>query len=235
MSRPLVKSASKLTQVAGELWTYEEPLRFRGFEIGRRMTVVRLADGSLWVNSPARLSPELKTDLKALGDVRFVVPASKLHGHAEMVPYREQFDSALLFASPGLAGHRRDVQFDRVLGDEPPEAWRDEIDQCVFQGNVFGDELVFFHRSSKTVIVGDLCFNLGSRWPRSSRWMANGLGKRPAFGPTPAFRAAIRNRCAARGSVDRILEWEFERVIPGHGDIVDRDAYAGFDLAFSWL
>ena len=48
------------------------------------MAVIRLADGGLLIHSPARLSSELRAALDRLGEVRFVVPTSELHGHLYM-------------------------------------------------------------------------------------------------------------------------------------------------------
>ena len=41
-----------LDRLAEDLWVEARPLRFFGVEMGTRMTVVRLADGGLWVHSP---------------------------------------------------------------------------------------------------------------------------------------------------------------------------------------
>lgn len=82
------------------LWTYEEPLQFKGVEIGRIMSVMGLSSGGLFVQSPAELTPELETTLDDLGEVRFVAPASKLHGHLYMEQYRAAYPDAELSLRP---------------------------------------------------------------------------------------------------------------------------------------
>lgn len=223
-----------LRAVAPELWVHEEPLRFRGFEIGRRMVVIRLQDGRLWVTSPARLTAELRDALDALGPVAFVVPASKLHGHLFMEDYRAAYPDALLFAAPGLPGRRRDLAFDGLLGGSADPRWAQDIDQAAFLGNVFGEELAFLHRATRTLVLADLCFNIGRDAPAVVRLMAWG-SLRPRLGPTPAFRAAIRNRAAAQASLRAILAWDFERVIPGHGEIVEHGGRDQIARAYAWL
>ena len=76
-----------LQAVGRGIWTAEAPLRFIGLQVGRRMTVVRLASGELWVHSPAPLDDALRDALAALGRVRFVIAASLLHGHVSMGDY----------------------------------------------------------------------------------------------------------------------------------------------------
>jgi hypothetical protein len=74
-----------LCEIASDLWVAEEPLRYLGFEMGRRMAVIRLAGGGLLVHSPVSLSDGLRDELAELGEVRFLVPASILPGHGEIV------------------------------------------------------------------------------------------------------------------------------------------------------
>jgi hypothetical protein len=85
---PPAATEVEMKPIAPELWVVETPLRFRGIEVGRRMTVIRLASGAPLIHSPAPLSPELGEALAQLGDVRFVVPASSMHGHLFMEQYR---------------------------------------------------------------------------------------------------------------------------------------------------
>lgn len=224
-----------LREIAPELWILEEPLRFRRVEIGRRMVVARLRQSELWVHSPARLTGDLSQALEKLGQVRYVVAASKWHGHSYMEQYRRAFPDAMLLAAPGLAGHRRELAFDALLGDGARSEWDGAIDQATFLGNVFADEIVFLHRSSRTLILGDLCFNIGKDAPLSARALAWGLPLRPRFGPTPMFRASVRNRGAARRSLERILAWDFDRVLPGHGEIIESGGRLALERAFGWL
>jgi hypothetical protein len=52
-----------LSEIAPELWIAEQRLRYLGFEVGRRMTVIRLVGGGLLIHSPARLSTGLRAAL----------------------------------------------------------------------------------------------------------------------------------------------------------------------------
>jgi len=55
---------------------------------------------------------------------------------------------------------------------------------------------------------------------------------------TPALRAQVdtcRDRRAARRSVDRLLEHDFERVVIAHGDIIARDGRDAVRSTFEFL
>lgn len=228
-----------LRKIASELWVAEEPLRYLGFEMGRRMAVVRLAGGGLFVHSPVRLTDQLREELAKLGDVRFVVPASVLHGHLYMEQYRNGYPQARLFGVPGLERKRPDLRFEGVLGASPEPAWSDDLDQRRFEGHrVAGrvlNEVEFLHRPTRTLIAGDLCFNIGPEWSLRTRLLAWGPRMRPRLGPNVAFRFGIRDREAARHSVERVLEWDFDRILPGHGEIVETGGKAKFNEGFAWL
>lgn len=226
----------ELSEVAPDLWIAEEPLRYLGFQVGRRMAVVRLAGGGLLVHSPARLSPELRAALDRLGEVRFVVAASELHGHLYMEQYRDSYPQVKLFAAPGLDRKRKDLRFDGLLSGVPEPEWRDDLDQMTFEGHRRLHEIEFFHPKTRTLITGDLCCNFGSHWPLITRLMAQGRIRQRLGPPTECrFLGLFRDRGAVRRSLERILEWDFERILPGHGEIVHTGGREAFARDFARL
>lgn len=223
------------TEVASDLFLLSEPLSFYGLQIGRNMVVVRLSDGDLFVNSPARLTQERIEALNDLGSVRYVTPSSKLHGHSYMEDYKRVFPDAELFAAPGLARRRSDLVFDGLLGSTPDPRWADVIDQTAFLGHWWLTEIEFFHHPSKTLIVGDICYNLGQETPLKTRLAMRLLGMYGDITVPHDLRYTMKNEAAGRRSVERILDWEFERVIVGHGRVAERDAKRRMRGAFDWL
>jgi hypothetical protein len=227
-------SARGLRPLDHDIWVAEAPLRFF-VEMGRRMTVVRVGEDGLLVHSPVPLSEDLRRQLLELGTVRFVVPASNLHGHRFMEQYREAFPGVELFAAPGLARKRRDLSFDADLSEHPDPRWADVLDQAVFRGHRLLDEIVFFHEPSRSLIVGDLCFNIEADAPLATRLWAWGPRLRQRVGPAPLFRAAVRDKQAARDSIERILSWPFDRLVVGHGAIIESGGRDALRSAWAWL
>jgi len=220
--------------LAADLWVTERTQRFLGVEMGTRMTVVRLADGGLFVHSPVRLDAETRRDLDALGTVRAVVAPNKYH-HLYVTKYCTAYPTAEVYAAPGLEQKRPDLRFHGVLGDDAPLLWVGQIDQLVFRALAVTNDVVFCHRRSRTLIMTDLVFNMRasrSLLTRAFFKMDDAWGK---FGPSRLWRLLIRDHPTARAAVDRILGWDFDRVIMAHGDVLDSGGREALRSGFGWL
>lgn len=223
---------SALREVGAGLWAHTAPLRFMGFPSGRTMNVVRLGDGGLFVHSPAPLTDPLRVALDALGPVRFVAAPSRLHGHLWMEHYTAAYEGVELLAGPGLPKRRKDLTFAAELGERPDERWADVLDQALFRGNPLLPEVEFLHRPSRTLIAGDVAINLGPESARSLQVFARATRMYGRLRPDPMFRLATVRRAAAREDMRRILGWDFDRVIPGHGAIWESGGHAA--LSREW-
>jgi len=218
----------------GQLWIAEMPFQRPGLELGARMTVVRLADGGLFIHSPIALSPALKQEIDALGPVRFIVSPFRFH-YAHLPEFAVAYPEARIYAPPHFKKKLPGVRFHGVLGDVPEPGWAQDLDQAAFRGNALDDEVDFLHRPSRTLILTDLCFCLPARGSWLARRIAGFLGVLETFGPTLTFRLFTRDRRAARASVERILAWDFDRIIIAHGTIIESGGHAAFRKAFAWL
>lgn len=225
----------ELVQRADRLWTYEEPLRYRGIEMGRIMSVMKLSGGGLFIHSPAELTAPLKSGLDDLGTVRFVASASNLHGHLYMEEYRTAYPDVELLAAPGLASRRDDLAFDYQLGDTPDPRWGTDIDHRVLQGHRFLHELAFFHRPSRTLILADFGFHIGKRAPLTTRLIARPAGIYQQVGPPLDIKFTVKNTEALRQSMQDVLAWDFDRIIPGHGEIIETGGRQALLDGFEWL
>ena len=222
-----------LTQLAPDLWVATRPLPLIVGDIGTRMTVIRLVDGSLFLHSPVKLDGETKSALDAIGPVRAVVAPSLVH-HFYVGDYGAAYPQATLYAAPGLEKKRADVHFGAVLDDEPPPAWAGQIDQHVFRGTPIMNEVVFFHAPTRTLLLTDLAFNVVRPMPGRARFFLRLVNAR-GFGPHRIIRFGVRDRVAARASLERILQWDFDRITVTHGDVLESGGHAALQAAFAWL
>jgi hypothetical protein len=223
-----------LTALGPGLWTVERPQRFYGLEVGTRMNVARLADGSLLLHSPVSLDAALRRELDALGPVRFAVAPNRVH-HLHAGCVARAYPGAKLWIAPGLERKRPDLVFEGVLGDEPPPAWRGQLDQVFFRGRPYENEVVFFHRASRTLLLCDLAFHFGPRTHPATRLLMRLIRSYGRFGPSQLDPLLIRDRRAARESLERILAWDFDRVAVAHGDVLERGGREALRAGYAWL
>jgi hypothetical protein len=224
-----------LRRLDHDLWMTQHPLRFLGAEVGTRMTVFRLKDGGLLIHSPVPLDPATQAELDGLGPVRFVVAPNRYH-HLFVAEYALTYPQAKIFGAPGLDSKRRDLRFDAILGQAAPAEWAGEIDQTIFQAFPPLNEVVFFHRSSRTIVFTDLLINIQSSestYTRFLMWLDGGLGH---VAVPRSFRLLLKMRRArARETIDQILSWEFDRLSLAHGEIVEHGAKEIVRNAWSFL
>jgi hypothetical protein len=217
---------------SNNLWVAEIPFSLPGLEIGARMTVVRLSNDSLLVISPIDLTPQLRSDLNELGEVRCIVAPNRFH-YLSVGEYSRAFPDAEVFVAPGVKVD--DVPIRGILTGQAESLWSDVLDQAIFYGNKMEQEVVFFHRDSRTLIVTDLCFNLRRTKAPLQRLVARLLDIDGKFGQSRLSRVTTFNRKTARASRDRLLRWDFNRVIVAHGDVIESGGKAAMQRALRWL
>lgn len=223
-----------LRRLADDLWVTERPQRFFGLPVGARMTVIRLSGGRLLLHSPLPLDTPLRADLDALGRVAYAVAPNRLH-HLYAGDVARAYADARLWVAPGLPEKRPDLVHAGVLGDEAPIEWRGELEQAFFRGRPYENEVAFFHPATRTLILCDLAFNFGPRnaWP--TRVLMSLLRSYGKLGPSRLDPLLIRDRAAASASLERILAWDFDRVIVAHGDVQESGGYALMRDGYAWL
>jgi hypothetical protein len=224
-----------LTKLEEGLWTAARPLKFLGLEVGTRMSCVRLSSGGLFIHSPVSLDEATKRALDALGPVRFVVAPNRYH-HLYVGDYFKAYPKARIFAAPALPEKRTDLRFHGVLASEPPQGWAGEIDQIAVAGMPLLNEVVFFHKRSRTLILTDLAMNICRESPFWLKLSASFTGNYGKLAVPPELRwVMFRDKPAARESINRILQWDFDRVSVTHGEIYESGGKAALKAAYAWL
>jgi hypothetical protein len=223
-----------LRPLAQDLWVAERPQAFYGLSVGTRMTVIRLPGDRLLLHSPVALDAALRVELDAIGLVTYAVAPNRVH-HLYAGEVAKAYPGARLWVAPGLERKRPDLAFVAVLGDEAPEEWRASVQQTFFRGRPYENEVVFLHRPSRTLILCDLAFNFGPSAAAPTRLLMKLLRSYGRFGPSTLDPLLIRDRKAARGSLERILAWDFDRVVVAHGDVLESGGSEALRAGYAWL
>ena len=226
-----------LVEFGPSLYVAEGPtVSFYGFPYPTRMAVARLSDGSAWVWSPVALSDELVEEVEAIGPVRHIVSPNKIH-HLFLGEWAERWPEARLYAPPGLAQRKPEIQFHAELTDDPEPAWAEDIDQVIFHGSLAMEEVVFFHRASRTAIVCDLIQRHDEDrmkgWKGALMKLDSLVGEE---GSTPReWRASFLKRRPARDARKQVLDWNPERLLIAHGECAQTGAGEIIERALDWI
>lgn len=218
--------------VAERIWCAQQALSFGPVTISTRMTVVRLTDGSLWVNSPVSPTRALVEAVRALGKVSFVVAPNKSH-HLFFLDFLKAFPDAEGFIAPGLAAKRPDLGPFATIPDRAP--WSADLQGFFIRGLPIIDETVWFHSQTGSLIVTDLLFCFSPSHRGLAALISQLLGVRGKLGMSRTMRLAIRDRAQFAQSVRPLLSLPVQRVILAHDQIVEDDAAGKLERAFAWL
>jgi uncharacterized protein DUF4336 len=210
------------------LWLRDYALRLGGARFNARMTVIKLRSGELLIHSPCAFDEPLTAEVGALGRVAAIIAPGNFHW-MHVRSCQQAFPDAVTYVCPGVEERAKDLRFDVVLGDDAPPLWADELAQVALEGTRMMREVAFFHRDSRTLILVDLVENFtpdtpGTNWFLRIAFRAVGMWNRPS--PAPEYRFGWGDKARVRACMERILAWDFERVILSHGDLITRDAKA---------
>jgi len=208
-------------EIAPGVAVMQYPLRAFVVDFQRCVTLLRLADGRVVIHSSAPFTAEDVAAIRRLGVPSWVVEATLMHDtFAQRV--RAFFPDIPYLAPDGFA---------KLTGVPtrslypPPSDWAGEIEVLKIEGLRKVDEHALFHRASRTLVLADLLFHFpaDSRgWPR---FFARHIMRLPRLsGVSAFFRLMIRDRAAFALSMRKMLEWDFEQIVVGHGDPIQNHA-----------
>jgi hypothetical protein len=212
--------------VPGRLWLMPYPVSLGGARFEARMTIVRLGDDSLVVHSPGPLDAAARDWMLSLGRVAVIVAPGNFH-HLHVAACQRVFPSAETWICPGVERRERSLRYDGVLGEQLPAAMQAEFDQEFVRGRLMA-EVALLHRPTRSLLLVDLVERFGDdtpnlNWMMRACWKLFGMWNRSTLAPEYRI-GGWKDRAAASAQLERILAWDFERVVIAHGDLVGRDA-----------
>lgn len=240
--------------------TFSTPfLRFSRIKIGGRGTLVRLASGNLAIFSPVALTDEVRSTVASKGQLKYIV-APDIEHHIFVGPWAKAYPDAEVIGMEGLPEKRegdaetKGVKFHHVYskGNKRDLRIGEEFDrefEVEFFDSHQNKELVFCHKPSRTLIEADLMFNLPAteQFSRSGVSATSGILTRLFAGIMHTrgdmvwqkrflwYGAAGKDRKGFAESAKRVQGWDFDRIVPCHGDVVDKGGKEKYETLVSWF
>ncbi len=225
-----------------QIWTFNQPFsRFGLIKVGLTGTVIKFGYNDLFVINPVNTTQDgeaIKKKLDELGKVKWIVCPNMQH-HLYAKQYKEWYPDAKVIGMEGLPEKKKDLHFDVVYGqnfDKQKWGFEDDIDSVYFSGFVNKD-IAFFHKHSKTLIVADLLANLPAT-QAYSRAKAGAFSGLPSLSPFSVWQrtflraGGFRNKAAMKKDVQKVLDWDFNKIIVGHGNPILENAKDAWKSAY---
>ncbi|MBL8610017.1 MAG: hypothetical protein JNL38_21960 [Myxococcales bacterium] len=209
------------------------PLRVApGFTLPARCTVLGLDDGTVAVVSPLLFDDDAARAIEALGAVSLIVAPNRYH-HLFAGQAKARWPAARLVGAPGLAEKRRDLALEGVLGEAG--ALPQELEAIVIEGAASVGEVALAHHATRTLVVTDLVFHVLAPEGALTPWILRAVGAHGKLAQGVEWRLFTRDRGAAAASVARVLAFEADRLLMGHGEPVVGDVRARLSAALAWM
>jgi hypothetical protein len=205
---------------AGGIWIGERTLWFSGVRLRSRMTVIRLANGRLWIHSASEPTPELCAELDRLGEVRWIVVPNRFH-HIHAAAMKAHYPGAQVVGPASAALRNKSVVLDVAIDDERLPSLVPELSPVALRGVPFLDETVFFHAGTRTLIGADLmmCGCPSDHW--TWRWASRVCGQYQRFKAPPDVRWKTRGGPLVHQSLDDLAKLPVERILVAHSDPIE--------------
>ncbi|QDS75009.1 hypothetical protein FKW77_005692 [Venturia effusa] len=247
-----------IREIAKNVTTLSVPFsRFGHIHIGGRGTLVKLESGGVAVFSPVALTPEVKETVSKMGELKYIA-ALDIEHHIFLGAWNKEYPNAKVLGPEGLPEKRRkqkneDVPFSVIFTakDKATTKVDAEFDadfDYEFVDGHMNKELVFNHRPSRTLIEADLLFNL----PATEQYSRTGVNASSGFltrlfgalqntkGKAMAQQRVIwygtsaADRTGFAKSMKLINGWDFDRLVPCHGDVIETGAKGIFEKVMAW-
>ncbi|MCJ1468779.1 hypothetical protein MMC07_007409 [Pseudocyphellaria aurata] len=264
MTSKLIPSDSSkvmvIRKITPSLVTCSSPFnRFGKFKIGGRGTIVRLESGAIAVFSPTALTPEVRSTVEELGNNVAYLAAMDFEHHIFLSDWAKAFPSAKVMGVEGLPEKREadpataGTTFSWVFTTKNKASLRIDPDfdrefDYEYVDSHANKELVVNHRPNRTLITADMVFNLPAheQYSRTDEaatdgWLTKFFTSFQNTRGTAIWQqrfiwhvASKSDRPSFARSCRTIASWDFDRLIPCHGDVIETGGKGIFKKVMAW-
>lgn len=223
-----------LRKIDENIWVAEQPLRYLGLSIGTRMTVIQLTNRELAVISPIQMNDALVNHLNELGTVKHII-APNLYHYLFTTKFKALYPCATFWAVPGLKLKIPNLPINREIREGANNQWNHL--ECIFldgfrtlalSGFDSFNECVFLHSVSRTLILTDAAIHIDEDFSLLTQLATRVVGGYKSLSPSSLERIATTEKVKVKKSVEKILKWDFDRVIMAHGSIIEQNGKEAF-------
>lgn len=236
-----IKNKTSLRPITSNVWVLEQPFKYFSLEVGTRMTIIRLSSDRLVLISPVKLDSQAITEINKLGTLTYIIAPNLFH-YLYLQDCQNIYPEASVITAPGLETKKPEIKSDYTFTQDEI-SFNGELEYLLFAGfQVFmlttlsvANEIVFYHPESKTLILTDTAFNFDRSFPLITQFASRIIGCYEQLRPSLLDKIATQDKEQIIASVNKLLQWDFQRVIMAHGTIVEENAREKFVAGYEWF
>jgi len=181
-----------------------------------------------------------KTKINELGPVKYIINPDIVH-HLYLLEFKMAYPNAKVIGVEDTVKRmdEKSFPFDGLWGRDPPNTrygFEEDIKHCYFSG-IRNKDVAFLHVASKSLIQADLLFNLPAteQYSKSSRWIPQATLKPNSWAHQKVVQNVAVDAEAVKRDAKTVASWDFDRIIPCHGDVIERGGNKAWRSAYQFF
>ncbi|GAA6008058.1 uncharacterized protein JCM10292_000726 [Rhodotorula paludigena] len=247
-----------IRQLDAHTTIFSQPFSRGPVPFGGRSTAIKLRNGDVWLAASHPLDPATLKTITDLGDVKHIVVFDSEH-KMYTKQYTDAFPSARLYFPPKAAAQWRKQGLitpeveqrlftygtQGSVGNRPDpfeESTGGEIKSADFTHAHVNEDIAFFHVPTKTVIEADLLMNLppSEQYSKTSArstlpWLSHRARPGTKTHQRFVYHLAATNKAEMRAAARQVAGWDFDRIIPCHGDVIETGGKKAWTDTYAWF
>lgn len=176
---------------------------------------------NVFVISPCDLEDSLVKELKESSKkINFIAP-NNFH-NMFLKTMKEKFNDAQFF------GPKRSAKVSGVDLLNTNEIKSDDIEFIFIKGCSTLSETCFYQKSTRTLFVTDLLFNMHHKMNLAMKMVMKLVGGYHQLNTSKSVKLGIKDKESFLETLKSLKALDIEKVVPSHGDPIDKDDFIGW-------
>lgn len=191
-----------------------------------RTTIVTIAHQNILISPGSQLNLE---DYNSMPNITAIIAPNLFHC-AGVEKAAKHFPNASKWGPPGVKEKFSALHWDQYLNNSK-WLFDPDLNLIPILGMPKINEMIFYHKSSKSLIVTDLCFNLIDANGFGAWLILSLFGTYQKFGISRFFLKYVEDPIAFKSSIQNLFDFDFDHIILSHGQNIIGNAKAHLQKA----
>jgi hypothetical protein len=210
-----------MKKIAENIFTYEYSAKIMpGVHFPVSSSFIELKNNKLMVISPGPFEQKMIRKIITKYSTVYCVAPNALH-YKHLKSFNALFPEIDIYGPSSLTGKQPWLSEKILSLDSLNEKLKGQVLFFPILGNSLLDETAFYCRQSKSLIVTDLFFNMKNPMPLGRKWILSLVGAKNKIAQSKLVKNSIKDKEAYVRSVKPLGELDCQRIIVGHGHIVE--------------